>query len=218
MFIKQFKLGEYDNFCYIIVDDQAKICAIVDPAVGAGVVIDEINSQGLKVIYLINTHDHFDHTAGNREVIKAVGDKTGDKVKAVLHTSSPLAELKVADGDVLPLGSLQLEVLHTPGHTGDSICILVNDHLFTGDTLFVGKAGGTKTRESALVQFNSLNRLMKLADYIAVWPGHDYGVKPSSTIKEERENNPFCQRLKDFEEFYCLKENWLIYKDQHGIL
>jgi glyoxylase-like metal-dependent hydrolase (beta-lactamase superfamily II) len=218
MFIKQFNLGEYANFCYLLADEQAKMCAVIDPPAGAAAVIGEINSRGYKLIYLINTHDHFDHTAGNKEVIAALGAKTGEKVRVVLHSSSPLAELKADDGDVLPLGSLKLKILHTPGHTGDSICILVKEHLFTGDTLFVGKVGGTNTRESALVQFQSLRRLMKLADNITVWPGHDYGVKRNSTIKEERENNPFCQRLKDFADFYHLKENWLTYKEQHGIV
>jgi glyoxylase-like metal-dependent hydrolase (beta-lactamase superfamily II) len=217
MFIKQFKLGEYDNFSYLIADELTKKCAVIDPPAGADALIEELIGRELEISYIINTHYHFDHTAGNREIIRAAGEQAAAKIRVVQQSAAPGAQLKVNDGDVLPLGKLALEILHTPGHTGDSICILANEHLFTGDTLFVGKVGGTNSEEGALIQFNSLNRLMKLRDHIIVWPGHDYGVKPSSTIKEEREHNPFCQRLTDFREFYYLKENWLSYKEQHGI-
>jgi len=81
----------------------------------------------------------------------------------------------------------------------------------------VGKVGGANSRKNALKEFNSLKQLMELNDAISVWPGHNYGLKNTSTIKEERENNPFCQRLYDFKEFFNLKENWGNYKKTHGI-
>lgn len=213
MYFKQIKVGEYDNFCYIIADIKTKKCAIIDPSFNPEEVIAEVSANGFHTVYIINTHDHRDHTAGNEAVIKAADDK----VEIVLHSSSIKADIKVNDGDKLSLGDLSLEIIHTPGHTKDSICILVEGQLVTGDTLFVGKVGGTNSREAALQEFASLTKLMALDDKIVVWPGHDYGNKLSSTVKEERESNPFCRRLDNFEKFYRLKENWLTYKQKHGI-
>ena len=87
----------------------------------------------------------------------------------------------------------------------------------TGDTLFVGKVGGTSTREQALVEFESLKKLMALSPDIHVWPGHNYGVRPTSTIGEELESNPFILRLNNFDDFFWLKQNWAAYKLEHGI-
>ena len=99
----------------------------------------------------------------------------------------------------------------------DSMCVLVDKELVTGDTLFVGKVGGTYSRRDAEVEFASLKKLLELADDIRVWPGHNYGVKPTSTIGEERQTNPFLLRIGDFEAFFWLKENWAAYKLEHGI-
>ena len=110
-----------------------------------------------------------------------------------------------------------MSFIHTPGHSPDSMCVLVNNNLVSGDTLFVGKVGGTASPEEARVEFESLKRLMVLEDSINVWPGHDYGVRPSSTIGEERQTNPFCLRLNNFDDFLWLKVNWLAYKEEHNI-
>ena len=98
------------------------------------------------------------------------------------------------------------------------MCILAGKELITGDALFVGKVGGTSTRESAKQEFESLKKLMTLELDIRIWSGHDYGVNPSSTIGKEIKTNPFCLRLNDFEEFIHLKDNWLAYKEEHGII
>ena len=118
---------------------------------------------------------------------------------------------------MLRLGNLDLKIIHTPGHTPDGICILVDNKLLTGDTLFVGKIGGTGTEEEARIEYDSLfNKLMKMDDDIEVYPGHDYGVAPTSTIGHERQTNPFILR-KDFKDFKWLKDNWTEYKLEHGI-
>ncbi len=122
------------------------------------------------------------------------------------------------DGDTLRLGTMTLTFIHTPGHTDDSICVLGGNKLVTGDTLFVGKVGGTDYGAGAFKEYESLhNKLMTLDDGVEVYPGHDYGVKPSSTIGHERRTNPFLLR-DSFESFLDLKMNWLEYKKEHGIL
>jgi hydroxyacylglutathione hydrolase len=126
------------------------------------------------------------------------------------------------DGARLALGRLSLTLIHTPGHTPDSLCLLVEEpgspgKLITGDTLFVGKVGGTGFGEDARAEYRSLHeKLMPLPDATEVWPGHDYGVAPSSTIGHERRTNPFLLR-ESFEAFVELKVNWLEYKRRHGI-
>lgn len=211
MYFEQFRCGGDRNFGYLLADLDIGKCAVIDPSPDPDALIRAVKDRGLEIIYIINTHDHYDHTGGNSRV-KAIS-----KARLVLHSSSPMAELKVDEGDVLSVGSLKLEILHTPGHTGDSISILAERRLITGDFLFVGKIGGTIGRENALIQFNNLKRVMALDSGITIWPGHDVGVRPSSTIGEERKNNPFCMRLDDFEEFYYLKEHWAEYKRKHNI-
>ncbi len=211
MYFEQFRCGGDRNFGYLLADPDAGKCAVIDPSPNPDALIKAAADHGLEIVYIINTHDHYDHTGGNSRV-KAIS-----KARLVLHSSSPMAELKVNEGDVLSVASMKLEILHTPGHTGDSISILAERRLITGDFLFVGKIGGTMGREDALIQFNNLKRVMALDSGITIWPGHDVGVKPNSTIGEERKNNPFCKRLHDFEEFYYLKEHWAEYKRKHNI-
>jgi len=211
MYFKQLKCGGDRNFGYIIADEESKKCALIDPSPDATEAIKEAKDRDFEITYVINTHSHFDHTVGNSEI------KSISKAKIVCHSTSPEGEIKVNEGDRLPLGNQSIKIVYTPGHTKDSICLLVEGRLMTGDTLFVGMIGGTQTKEDAMEQFDSLKRLMKLEDNISVWPGHNYGIEMSSTIKKERENNPFCQRLYDFEAFYNLKENWDEYKREHNI-
>ena len=138
----------------------------------------------------------------------------------VLHESTPHpCRLRVTDNEELGVGSLRLRFLHTPGHIPDHLCIQVEGNLLTGDILFVGKVGGTGPYfpgSDPKQQWESLQRLKKLDPALAVWPGHDYGVTPSSTIGHEAASNPFllCQ---SFAEFQHLKDHWAEYKKAHNI-
>jgi glyoxylase-like metal-dependent hydrolase (beta-lactamase superfamily II) len=211
MLFKQIPCGGDRNFGYLLADETSNVCALVDPSPDPQPALREVNGRGLEILYVIVTHDHFDHTGGVSQV------QAGSRARTVFSRQAGRGDIQVNDGDVLPLGNVELKFMHTPGHTPDAMCILAEDRLITGDTLFVGKVGGTHNREAARQEFESLRRLMTLPDQIGVWPGHDYGVKPSSTIREERENNPFCKRLNDFESFCWLKDNWASYKREHGI-
>ncbi|MBD3184686.1 MBL fold metallo-hydrolase [Candidatus Poribacteria bacterium] len=212
MIFEQIRAGGDRNFGYLIGDEKSKEAAVIDPSSDPASLHKAAEKHGLKIIYIIGTHGHGDHTSG----IPSLKSKTGAKV-VMSDKSQYDADLKVKDGDVLKLGDTELKIIQTPGHTQDSMCILAEDKLMTGDTLFVGKVGGTYTEEDAEVEFNSLfNKLMKLDDHIEVYPGHDYGTAPTSTIGNERKTNPFLLRT-EFEKFKWLKDNWADYKLKHGI-
>ena len=137
--------------------------------------------------------------------------------KVVGHSSMHLnLDVKVDEGDTLPLGNLTLKFLYTPGHTDDHICVVCEDNVITGDVLFVGKVGGTDLGPGARKEWDSLQKLMELPDETNVWPGHNYGVAPTSTIGHEKETNPFLIQP-TFDAFIDLKANWLDYKKKHGI-
>jgi hydroxyacylglutathione hydrolase len=146
-----------------------------------------LKTKNLKLKYIINTHGHSDHTAGNQEL------RSSFNAKIVAHKLSHVkADIKINDGDTIKIAKIQIKVIHTPGHTPDSISLLVNNQkLLTGDTLFVGECGRTDMPGgSSKSMYDSLfNKLLKLNDNIEVYPGHDYGPKPSSTIGEERRSN-----------------------------
>jgi len=204
MFFKQVQ-KHGDNFSYVIADDAAGEAAVVDPSFNAGELIRILQKEHFVLNYIFNTHGHSDHTAGNMELRSMFAD-----AKTVVHRLSRVpADLLVDDGDVMWVDTVPIKVIHTPGHTPDSICLLVGKKkLLTGDTLFVGECGRTDLPGgNPRSMYNSLfNKLLKLADDVEVYPGHDYGTKPSSTIGEEKRSNYTLQprSLADFVEFMRL--------------
>jgi len=213
MIFHQIEAGGDRNFAYLMADKERGAAALFDPPPHASLYLGLVQEQGLEVAYIVATHGHGDHVWGIAEAKK----RTGGRIVAC-ERSSVNADIRVRDGGTLPLGSMTLTFIHTPGHTDDSMCVLGENKLVTGDTLFVGKVGGTGFGEDARQEYESLHRkLMTLDNDIEVWPGHDYGVKPSSTIGHERSTNPFLLR-DSFESFLELKKNWLAYKKEHGIL
>ncbi len=196
MYFKQVK-QQGDNFSYIIADENSKEAAIVDPSFNGETLTKLVKDQNFTVKYVIDTHEHGDHTAGNQAVKSNLG------AKIVAHSSSRISkDISVVDGDTLTVGKVAIRIIHTPGHTPDGICLLVDDKILTGDTLFVGECGRIDLPGgSAKDLYNSLfQKLMKLDDHIEVYPGHDYGSAPHSTIGIERKTNYILQP-RNIEEF-----------------
>jgi hydroxyacylglutathione hydrolase len=200
MFFKQVQ-RHGDNFSYVIADDATREAIVVDSSYNAGEITRILKAENLKLKYVISTHGHSDHTAGNQELRSTFG------AKIVAHKLSRInANITVADGDVIRIGSITVKVIHTPGHTPDGICLLVNNQkLLTGDTLFVGECGRTDLPggNSKSLYESIFHKLLKLSDNVEVYPGHDYGPKPSSTIGEEKHSNYTLEprTLKEFIEF-----------------
>ncbi len=200
MFFKQIQ-QHGDNFSYIIADENTKEAAVVDSSYNANAIIDLLKNKKFNLKYVINTHGHSDHTAGNHELISVFA------AKIVAYKSSKANfDVAVVDGEVLTVGDVSVKIIYTPGHTADSMCLLVNNtKLLTGDTLFVGECGRTDfPGGNSRSMYDSLfNKLSKLDDNIEIYPGHDYGITPSSTIGEEKKTNYTLQQrsVEDFIDF-----------------
>jgi glyoxylase-like metal-dependent hydrolase (beta-lactamase superfamily II) len=200
MFFRQIK--QYgDNFSYIIADETAKEAAVVDPSFNTDAITRLLKENGLRLKYIINTHGHGDHTAGNEDIKHAFG------AKIVAHKLSNInKDISVDDGEVILVGKIPIKIIHTPGHTRDGICLFVDGKLLlTGDTLFVGECGRTDLPGGSPEEMYAslFGKLMKLDDDVEVYPGHDYGSKPHSTIGFEKRTNYVLERrtLEEFIEF-----------------
>ncbi len=210
MRVEQIKLSRMKTFCYLVGDEASGSAALIDPAFDVPGILETATRAGYTITHVINTHHHADHTAGNLESIKATGaqlcihkddaaalTKIAGKAFARMlgGKGSPPSDRQLTDGDLLRIGAIELRVLHTPGHTPGSICLHTPGHLFTGDTLFVGAVGRTDLPGGNTRQLITAiqKRLYTLPDATIVWPGHDYGDRPSSTIFYEKNNNPFTR-------------------------
>lgn len=190
MILRQHQIGPARNFTYIVADGPDKEGVVIDPSYGIEPVLRDVDALGVKVRFILNTHGHPDHIAGNEEVRA----RTGAKVAA--HRASHLTLDRAFDnGDVLKVGPLAFQVLHTPGHTLDSVLYVFHGQVATGDTLFVGECGRTDLPGGSPESlYDSLfGTVVKLPEDTVVLPGHDYGATPTSTIGFEKLHNYVLQ-------------------------
>ena len=210
IFVKQLVVGPLAVCCYLVGYLQTKETAIIDPGGDEDLIINTIKKMSLRPVIIINTHAHPDHTAGN-QTLKQVFN-----IPIAMHASdagsflnqanlflgsmlgalpTPQPDILLKDGNNVVLGEISLKVIHTPGHTPGSICLYYPGHVFTGDTLFVKAVGRTDlpggSWETLIKSIKT--RLFTLPEETIVWPGHDYGEKPNSTIGEEKRFNPFIK-------------------------
>lgn len=209
--IDQIAVGGYDdNFSYFVGDDKRNV-AVVDPS-NVPFLIELIESGGLTPKMVLVTHSHFDHTSGVEELCEHYGipmyaHKNAD---GRLHISDNMVVL-VEDGEIIKIGELEVKVMHTPGHIDDAVCYYISKkeswdevpRLLTGDTLFVGRCGRYDLDGGDVKAFyKSVQRIKRLPDETKIFPGHDYGEKPVSTLGYEKKHNKHlkCSSLKEFEE------------------
>ncbi len=191
MKVFQVAVGNMQNFTYIVVDEETSQSIIIDPSWDLIELELIIKENDLKIKYIVNTHHHFDHTIGNESMSEST------KAPIIQHELSDLKhDISVKDSDFIEFGSSKLKVLHTPGHSKDSICLLGDGKIFSGDTLFVGNCGridlpGGDPKEL----FHSLfDVIYKLDDELIMYPGHNYGSTETSTIGKEKLTNFVMQK------------------------
>ncbi|MDR3509563.1 MAG: MBL fold metallo-hydrolase, partial [Caulobacteraceae bacterium] len=166
---------------YLVGCEASRAAALIDPEHSQ---IDRYvglaHQQGVHIRYVIDTHTHADHFSASRELGKALS------APVVMHRASPTphADLRLDDGDMLIVGQLRLKALHTPGHTQDSICLVTDDRVFTGDTLLIGGTGRTDlpTGDPHALHESLFDLLLKLPSQTLVFPAHDYKGRGHSTI------------------------------------
>jgi hydroxyacylglutathione hydrolase len=207
--IKQFEVGNFSIFSYLVADEQAKEALFIDPSGGHDSLLKEAATHGLTVKYIVNTHHHIDHSMGNKEMVRRTGAKivihkldapelltpSQDILKMFGAEPSPPADILVTDGQSVQVGSVALRVLHTPGHTPGGMCLYIDGMVFTGDTLFVGAVGRTDLPGGSYDELEQSIRmkLYTLPGNTVVFPGHNYGMHPTSTIELERQTNAFVR-------------------------
>ncbi|MFA5364538.1 MAG: MBL fold metallo-hydrolase [Candidatus Bathyarchaeia archaeon] len=193
MNVKRFHVGWLSTNCYVVSCEETKQAAVIDPGLETKQegeeILDYINKNGLQVKYIINTHGHSDHVSGNDFMKKATG------AQVLIHETAAddvKADKKLKEGDVITVGNFKLAVLHTPGHTPDGICLVGDNVVFTGDSLFAGSIGRTDFVGGSYRDLitSIKTKLLVLPDSFVVYPGHE----AFSTIGNEREYNPFLQR------------------------
>jgi hydroxyacylglutathione hydrolase len=211
---EQIRVGGDRNFGYLLGDRDAQRAVLIDPSYSPEAVVERAQVQGMTISHVINTHGHDDHTNGNARAAALTGASIAAHAAAL---SRP--DVEFDDGQELLVGGFQLQCLHVPGHCDDHLVLYesVSRILITGDLLFVGKVGGTKTDADARVEWTSLQRILKvIPDQATIWPGHDYGARPSSTIALEKATNPFLA-CEDAGAFVQFKADWSRFKSEHGL-
>ena len=198
MNIKTLPVGQLETNCYVVVNEQRLECVVIDPGDESNTILDYIEENKLKCCAILLTHGHYDHVGAVKEIMEQTGcemyinprDEGYEPGMSGMKFKMPEGGKYYDEGDVITAAGLEFKVLATPGHTPGGVCLICDNALFTGDTLFRGSCGrtdlpgGSMRREMA-----SLKRLCALPGDYEVYPGH----MDSSTLERERRFNHYCR-------------------------
>lgn len=200
MLFKQFFEPDTSTFTYLLACEKTKQAVLIDTVESeVPVYLKELEAQGLKLVYTLETHVHADHVTGADTLRQKLGSKS------VVHrdAGAMCGDLLVTDGVHIVVGTIDLEVRYTPGHTNGCISFFAGDRIFTGDSLLIGGCGRTDFQQGNSGQlYDSIqNQIFSLPDEVIVYPGHDYNGNTQSTVGEERKNNKRLGGGKSREDF-----------------
>lgn len=201
--LKIFTVGPMEANCYILYNPDKREGLIIDPGAEGSHLIKFIKQEKISINYIVNTHGHPDHIGANRKIKEHTNApilihqydapmlaKSGSVLSLIfpVESSSPPADTFIKDGDLIECAGMKLKVLHTPGHTPGGISLLIDDSIFTGDTLFSGSIGRSDLPGgSPQVLLSSIKKILSLDENLIIYPGHG----PSTTVGQELHSNPF---------------------------
>ncbi len=212
MILKSFVVGSLGVNAFIMGCEEKKEAIIIDPAGSEEMLASEIDKLGLRLKYIVNTHGHPDHTSGNKRMKELTGapvlmHKQDDEFfrmpeavatfRAWGFEPAPPADGFLQDGKSVDFGNIKLDVIHTPGHSPGSVCLVGQGYIVTGDTLFINGIGRTDLPGGSMQILNvSLKeKILPLPDELIVLPGHDYGPMPTDTLGNQKKTNPYLMHL-----------------------
>ena len=208
LYVRQLKLGPMENFVYLLGAEGARETAIVDRAWDVEAALQAVEADGRTLTHALVSHHHFDHVNGLPQVLAHGGIRIFAHRADVPKLAPELQReaTPLAAGDAVEVGPLRVVAMHTPGHTPGSTCWHAGDGLFAGDTVFVNACGRCDLAGGDPEQmFQSLKRVSELPDDVKLFPGHDYGDVPISSIARERERNPYFQKLASLTDFVAYR-------------
>ena len=212
MIFKQLFDQKSSTYTYLIASSKGREALIIDPVLeNVSDYIILLKELDLRLVKVIDTHIHADHVTGASKLkdITKCSTIMGD------HTPADAVEIKVKDDEIIKIDQIEIKAMYTPGHTSDSYSFLMNNYLFSGDTLLINGTGRTDFQNgSSKDAYNSIfNRLLKLPEDTILYPGHDYNGKESSTIGNEKKFNPRLQ-VRNVDEYVELMSNLNLAKPQ----
>lgn len=187
-------LGLYQTNTYIIHEENSKSCCVIDPGYQANTILEKLDALGLTLEAILLTHGHFDHVGAVKDLAADTDCRVflcaEDTALPPMLTAGPLYYTDTyADGTILNIAGLHIRIIHTPGHTPGGVCLLVDDVLFSGDTLFAGGCGRSDLGGDWSTLVRSLKRLSQIEGYFKVLPGHG----ESTTLAYEKRYNPYMR-------------------------
>ena len=205
MIFRQVFDNKSSTYTYLIASAKGREAIIIDPVLeNVKSYINLLNELDLKLVKVIDTHIHADHITGASKLKKITNCSTimGE------HTPAEAVEIKVKDDEIIKIDKLEIKAMYTPGHTSDSYSFLMDNYLFSGDTLLINGTGRTDFQNgSSKDAYNSIfNRLLKLPEDTLLYPGHDYNNKKFSTIGNEKKFNPRL-KVNNVDEYIELMSN-----------
>ncbi len=206
LYLKQVEIGPMENFVYFVGDKATREVMVVDPAWQVDTILRIAQEEDLKIKGALVSHFHFDHTNGIEELLESVSCPIYVNKKDIPFMEYSSTHIKAVDnGEKVKVGDVEVELIHTPGHTPGSQCFHVRNHLISGDTLFINACGRCDLPGGdATEMYHTLTqRLMKFDDSTVLCPGHNYAEKPTATMGEQKKTNPYlmCDSLQNFLRF-----------------
>tara|TARA_B110001454_G_C12674035_1_gene415055 strand:- start:534 stop:1217 length:684 start_codon:yes stop_codon:yes gene_type:complete len=205
MIFKQLFDINSSSYTYLVASAEGREALIIDPVLeNVDIYIKTLKELDLKLVKVIDTHIHADHVTGASKLNKETNCSTimGE------HTPSDMVEIKIKNDEIIKVDKLEIKAIYTPGHTSDSYSFLMNNYLFSGDTLLINGTGRTDFQNgSAKDSYESIfNKLLKLPEKTFLYPAHDYNGKKVSTIGNEKKFNPRLQ-VKNMDDYLKIMNN-----------